>query len=182
LGLDMYLDASRYVSGWDHNKDEKFDPVLEAFGVRDLVDSNSPHFSIEVCVGYWRKANAIHAWFVNNVQGGEDNCEKYDVSRDQLAELKKVCETILGKSETAKGKLHASTVYNASGETKTYVDGEIITNPEIAQELLPTQEGFFFGGTGYDEWYLDDLRNTIAIVNRCLEADDKWYFCYHSSW
>ena len=25
-------------------------------------------------VGYWRKANAIHGWFVRNVQNGKDDC------------------------------------------------------------------------------------------------------------
>lgn len=36
---------------------------------------------------YWRKANAIHGWFVKNVQEDIDNCGDYPVSRDQLREL-----------------------------------------------------------------------------------------------
>lgn len=27
-------------------------------------------------IGYWRKANHIHKWFVDCVQDGEDDCEK----------------------------------------------------------------------------------------------------------
>ena len=38
-------------------------------------------------VGYWRKANQIHKWFVDNVQGGEDDCSPYPVTRDQLEKL-----------------------------------------------------------------------------------------------
>lgn len=38
--------------------------------------------SIAEDVGYWRKANAIHAWFVKNVQGGVDNCQSHEVSKE----------------------------------------------------------------------------------------------------
>ena len=43
-------------------------------------------------VMYWRKANAIHKWFVDNVQGGEDDCREYPVSNDQLIELRDTCK------------------------------------------------------------------------------------------
>lgn len=36
---------------------------------------------------YWRKANAIHGWFVENVQDGEDDCGCYEVSYSQLLNL-----------------------------------------------------------------------------------------------
>ena len=43
-------------------------------------------------VGYWRKANAVHRWFVEHVQGGVDECLEYEVSKAQLEELKTTCE------------------------------------------------------------------------------------------
>ena len=46
-------------------------------------------------VGYWRKANAIHSWFVGNVQDNHDDCEIYLLTRAQLEELKSICELIL---------------------------------------------------------------------------------------
>ena len=30
-------------------------------------------------VAYWRKANAIHRWFINNIADGVDNCEPFEV-------------------------------------------------------------------------------------------------------
>ena len=48
-------------------------------------------------VGYWRKANHIHKWFVDNVQDGEDDCREYDVSIEQLHELRNICFDILSK-------------------------------------------------------------------------------------
>ena len=38
---------------------------------------------------YWRKANQIHNWMVNNVQDGNDDCGLYEVSIDHILELHK---------------------------------------------------------------------------------------------
>ena len=46
-------------------------------------------------VAYWRKANAIHNWFVKNVQSGEDDCKTYKVSGKELMELKKLCSQVI---------------------------------------------------------------------------------------
>lgn len=46
-------------------------------------------------VMYWRKANAIHAWFVDNVQGGQDDCSHYPVTPDQLSALLALVEQVL---------------------------------------------------------------------------------------
>ena len=40
--------------------------------------------------------------------------------------------------------------------------------------------GFFFGGTDYDEWYYNDIENTIKILESALEDGDEFY--YSSSW
>ena len=43
-------------------------------------------------VAYWRKANAIHGWFVDNIQDGVDDQNEYYVSKEKLEELLPVCE------------------------------------------------------------------------------------------
>jgi hypothetical protein len=104
-------------------------------------------------VAYWRKANHIHKWFVDNVQGGVDDCGAYKVTQEQLIQLHNTCN-------------------------------EVLNNPNLAEQLLPTQPGFFFGGTDYYEWYYNDLRNTVQIIDEILEyksycLDDLYY---SSSW
>lgn len=59
------------------------------------VGSYFEWFSIFTEVGYWRKANHIHAWFVENVQGGNDDCSYYTVTEDNLMDLKEVCEKVV---------------------------------------------------------------------------------------
>jgi len=59
---------------------------------------------------------------------------------------------------------------------------DVLNDNSKASELLPTQSGFFFGSTEYDQYYFDDLKHTIEIINRCLALPDNWSFSYHSSW
>lgn len=50
---------------------------------------------------YWRKANAIHRWFVENVQENIDNCARYYVSREQLMCLLNTCRIVLADNTSA---------------------------------------------------------------------------------
>ena len=37
----------------------------------------------------------------------------------------------------------------------------ILKDHSLANELLPTQSGFFFGSTDYDEWYFSDVQDCL---------------------
>ena len=50
---------------------------------------------------YWRKANQVHKWMVENVQHGEDNCGVYEVDINQLRELKDIVEEIIADPSKA---------------------------------------------------------------------------------
>lgn len=137
-------------------------------------------------VGCWRKANAIHAWFVKNVQSGIDNCRPHEVGKEQLTKLYLICKTIVTESTLAPHKvINGKRFNNETGKWENiYEDGYIITNPELAAKLLPTQRGFFFGGTDYDEYYMDDIKYTFELLPKIIsETDfDKQVISYRSSW
>lgn len=147
MGLDMFLNAKRFM--W-YNEDELKESVGKAFP--DLPEGVKPR-EVEFEVGYWRKANAIHKWFVDNVQEGNDDCGDYWVSDEKVDELLDICKKVLD-------------------------------NRELAEKLLPTQSGFFFGGTAYDEYYYEDIENTIKILERAkaLRGTHSYELEYHSSW
>ena len=135
-------------------------------------------------VGYWRKANAIHNWFCDNIQGGVDNCGSYEVTKVQLVNLLDICKTVKEKS-IMKNALVEDGAEFVDGEWKpNMVDGEIIANPEIAEGLLPTRSGFFFGSTDYDDWYMRTIDNTIEILTKVIEETDfdNEIVFYSSSW
>lgn len=164
MGLDQYLSARNYISGVNYGRKDdgeyfsepnpEFDKIIEAQGLTrsDLRESN-PSIYLEVSVGYWRKVNAVHQWFVDNCGEGDDNCRPYYVSREQLIELRDLCQ-------------------------------QVIDNPEDAEELLPTQGGFFFGSTDFDDYYIADVKDTIEQLDNVLNNKkfDGWDFQYVASW
>ena len=143
MGLDMYFHRKTYVKNWDHHSDEQKHKVTVKLGGK-----KHPYIKPELIseiseeVGYWRKANAIHKWFVENVQNGEDDCREYYVDIEKLKDLYDRCNQIM------------------EDNTK-------------ANELLPTQSGFFFGSTEYDEWYFNDIKQTIEILKPIIELNDE---------
>lgn len=45
---------------------------------------------------------------------------------------------------------------------------EVLNDHSKAPELLPTQSGFFFGGTEYDDYYFDDVKEVKKYVENTL--------------
>ena len=59
--------------------------------------------------------------------------------------------------------------------------GKIIEDASVAKKILPSEEGFFFGCTDYDQYYYDELVNTRDVLDKVL-AETGEEFQYHSSW
>lgn len=123
MGLDQYLYAEKYLSNseWQDKKiRQQFNDVVEACDASDVMTkAYLPSASVKFQVGYWRKANQVHDWFVNNCQDGEDDCREYRVNREQLEELRDLCQRVLDNhalaSEympTSEGFFFGSTEYD----------------------------------------------------------------------
>lgn len=182
MGLDMYLTRKVYV-GAKYEHREVTGSVEVRIKDRPVdLDFNKIAY-IEEEAAYWRKANAIHVWFVKNVQGGNDDCKEYYVTKENMEELLSVVTEVLQKSKLEKGVVQNGAKLGESGWIPIMEAGEYVVNPEVARELLPTQSGFFFGSTDYDQWYIDDLKYTKEVLEGILsrEDDDGEYY-YQSSW
>lgn len=192
MGLDQYMTAKKYIpGGYDHVRKNPnaakevaiFDTIVEYAGVKgdDVLPLNYAEVTIEVA--YWRKANAIHKWFVANVQDGTDDCGTYEVSFDQLRSLLEICKAI-NKSVIKGEVVKESGIF---GEYETYPD--MIFDTELAKQTLPSQEGFFFGSTDYNDGYIYDVERTIVQIERLIEKFaptegtwNGWTLYYSSSW
>ena len=152
MGLDMYLYKKNYIwSGEWVNPEAKQEVIVKTGGEVDKhIKPERVKYVVEE-VAYWRKANSIHKWFVDNCQDGVDDCRNAYVDREKLEELLDLCK-------------------------------QVKADPDKAHELLPTQSGFFFGSTQYDEWYFEDINNTIEMLEGILSDETGDEFEYHSSW
>jgi len=104
MGLDMHLYAEKYVSGYDFSSDEDkemFKDICKTIGADEFRDKETPSLTVKLTVGYWRKANAIHGWFVKNIQQNEDDCGDYYISREELEILRTTCKDVLNDTSKA---------------------------------------------------------------------------------
>lgn len=138
MGLDMFLDYRR---------------IADSIPGKPALNEHM----------YWRKANAIHKFFIDTCADGIDECQPIQVSINDLADLVWRCESILISGPNADG---------------TSID------KNIAHDLLPTCDGFFFGSTDYDEWYIEDLKKTIKALKPIVDHPELYPgpFIYQASW
>ena len=193
MGLDMYLKRGKKIPkiSWEEykkirnkvtNDDEE---VLEKY--KDYIVNCGEYYKwndLVKEVGYWRKANQVHKWMVNNVQNGVDDCDLYEVKKEDLERLLWICESIVKNCELIDGKVANGYTFKDGMKAPIIEGGKVMTNIYVAESLLPTCSGFFFGGTDYDEFYMSDIINTIEIIERVLKETnfDEEYICYESSW
>lgn len=158
MGLDMYLTRKVHISNYD------FDPegqrlariILDALGVKGDAQAAYARGILEVSLpaAYWRKANAIHGWFVKNVQEDVDNCGTYYVSRGQLGGLRDLCSRVLDGT-TPKEELPP---------TAGFFFGETVDDEYYRADLVDTVEKL----------------NRVLTAPEVGEHGDSFY--YQSSW
>ena len=153
----MYMFKTFYIGGEYDHVGAKGGAEVHVKAGSLVLDASQLH-TLTSRVAYWRKANAIHKWFVENVQDGEDDCDDHEVSKEQMQSL---LDTI----------------------------NEVMDDHGLAQDLLPTEDGFFFGGTEYDQYYFEDLAYTKEVLEKAIsELENRkdcpfsFWFVYSSSW
>ena len=169
MGLDMYLEIRKNEYRSKYSKDKgsrlklEYPKDITEFipNLTDLRISRQTNYE----VGYWRKANQIHNWFMQNCARRDeydnpiDDCRPIEITVDKLEELLDTCKKVLA-------------------------------DHSLAGSLLPTADGFFFGSTEYDDYYFGELEQTVEIIEPVLKfakhkleiKDYAWEVYYQASW
>lgn len=131
--------------------------VKDVENLKSLFDEVTVTVKEEFTVGYWRKANAIFALI-------ENTCEPEGIEN---------CEHI----------------YISVDEIKVMLDicKQVKEHPNTAHKKLPTQSGFFFGSTEYDEYYFEMVDYTIELFEKILtfmskDNNDDYYDIIFYAW
>lgn len=73
-----------------------------------------------------------------------------------------------------------------TAKIKEEKDGFVIYENPIAEKLLPTKDGLFFGNLYYDNFYLDNVKISIKIFEEVLklleERPEEYVIYYQASW
>lgn len=188
MGLDMYLMKNkksdlfssktiRYMAEDLYAKNEDNKSVFELFENLGLTytytrwEFKGKETYLDKEVAYWRKANEIHSWIYRNcAEKGQEDYDYISVSKEKILELINICGLVLNDLKVCETQKIQVNVGISGG--KPIYEETIIYNGIVAKELLPTQSGFFFGGTEYDEWYKMDLEETIKKLEKVLEETD----------
>jgi hypothetical protein len=181
MGLDMYLSKKTYVKRWSHNKPEDQFEVSVKRGGEDYPNIKSERVSyVEEELMYWRKANQIHGWFCDNTHEIVADV-RYYVTKTDLEVLLEACKKVVEVLESSP-KITKQVVGGWKDGEQYMVDVEVYDNSVIADILPPTQ-GFFFGSDTIDDYYKEDIVNTIKFLEEelpnCKDGDD---FEYYASW
>lgn len=122
-------------------------------------------------IAYFRKVNFL-VKYVDEVLGREvDNCRDVVLEKEDIEELVRRCGTVIDSLKNSKKKEVQYETGWCNGET-TYATKKVFTGTKVAEELLPTMNGFFFGSTDYDEDYLDNVKQVKEDMERILKEVD----------
>lgn len=108
---------------------------------------------------YWRKANAIHKFLSDAI------IEKQDLD---LYEIENVGYYLVDYEIL---------------ESLYQTCQKVLDNHDLASELLPTYQGFFYGTYEYDEYYFDNIKYTMNKLEELFKHYKKTdTFIYHVWW
>jgi len=146
MGLDMYLYKDYHVKNWDHMSDAEKHTIVIFEGNKKSSIPTEKICNIRTDEMYWRKANAIHAWFVDNVQEGVDDCGDYYVSEDDLKELLDTVTRVLDDHSLSAELLPPqSGFFFGNTDYDEYYFGELErTKEELAKLLEIDDNGTFY--------------------------------------
>ena len=156
MGLDMYLYAETYTSNNDYYKKnpQVFDEVLQTLEL--TPDQLDPEMlSMTISI-------PVIYWRKQNgihnwfVLNAQNGVDDCNKYYVSREQLQELADTCL----------------------------KVLEDNNLAHELLPTTDGFFFGSTQYDDWYFDGLKKAQSSITKYLRSPqfNNYEFYYKSSW
>lgn len=167
MGLDMYLESHQKETYDIHNEAISFMQKILEYRHRDSVE-------VFVDDDEWTKARDSVNALIDHKQEQVAYWRKANQIRGWFSRL-------LGEESNGvcKGKVSKGNVENLLGTCK-----QVLEDHSLTEKLLPVTEGFFFGSYEYDEYYFEQIKETVEICERVLKEFDfnTNYLIYDEWW
>ena len=157
MGLDMYLSKRTYLGANYEHRNVKVNLEVHKEGKKVDIGINPKKATyIEEEAIYWRKANAIHQWFVDNCQDGVDDCKEADVELEDLIKLRNLCKRVTNDNSLAKELLptHSGFFFGSTDYDEWYFK-DIEETYEMLDELINNHKeapGFYVSYSYTSSW------------------------------
>lgn len=185
-GISTYAEYDRLLTDEQRAAMEEYREECRAIDrkIRVIRDRMNPadmdkDYNLGYC-HYWRKANAIHAYFVDKFANGKDECQDIAVSKSKfkkfiadLEDTKKVLD------ESKRFYFDADNKLLESEEGSSYYRIDC----DVEKLKVAPRGGFFFGPTEIGDWYYTDITETLDYFKEFLEEWKKGEVVWYSaSW
>lgn len=176
MGLDMYFYARKknQVVGWEYGDDDQYKSFSSWRADKNMQDETNYPEDLKELGDYIYKTN-----FKSSLIDNGFNYYQIGYFRKFNALHNYLCDLDGGRDECQEIEL--------SKDDLTDLLGVLIAvdkDHDKAKDLLPTQSGFFFGGTEYDNWYFNDVKDAMEMCWLFLKHFDfdKYDLIYQASW
>jgi hypothetical protein len=189
MGLDMYLNARKTLSPRRRTEKKYIDyfeslnePDFNKEGGMYLSSYNQDHISMLAHLETLPKLLGQIGEIESIIKDGNDWIVKTEAGYWRKANqihtwFVEVCQD--GVDDCQSTLIHPADLMGLLSTIRT-----IGKNKSLARDMLPSQSGFFFGSTDYNDWYFDDLKETKRILRKVLRKStiSNWDVYYQASW
>lgn len=178
MGLDMYfyLKEKKHVEGWARGNDDEYKAFGRYDAERGVPDEIAYPEDIKELAEYIYKIN-FKSTFINR-----DGFRMYQIG--YFRKFNALHNYIV--NNLADGVDECQEIEITKDNLCALLDtlSKVSDNHDLADEELPTAEGFFFGSTCYDDWYFSDVKDAIEMCELFLTNIDfdKYKLVYLASW
>ena len=134
----MGLDSTIYARKCLYNTDRDALRELLLTLLPSSMRLDNMYYGSDICIPVcsWRKYDFLHRWFVNNVQGGEDDCRRYQVSHYELLSLYNECQRLVNQ-RNSQAAMASDLSLDCGGDAGLYDDEYWDTLQGIVDDLKP---------------------------------------------
>lgn len=179
MGLDMYFKIAEKIDGWQEKDYIEIEHLLN-----EIHASNLNYDTSKVQMQQLSKKPNIDQVKIKVKMYGSDGCFVIFEEVGYLRKANQIHNWIVKNIQNGVDKCQSSFLRKDQLIQLKQTCNAVLQNFMEAESMLPTKKGFFFGSTGYDYCYLQDVKECYDMCEQIIKNTDfdKHVIIYYASW